>query len=557
MKLSKKLFKQFSFIAIASILLTAVFSTAAFWFVFTNQEETDLRIYAQTVTRAYNIEHDSDISNDYSSENIRITLIAPDGNVLFDSEDGVEINSMENHSDRPEFQSAIKNGTGSSNRMSSTLNSITYYYAIKTDDGNVLRVSKTVGSVLSIFINIFPAIVVIMLIVFVICLLMSKRSTRRIIVPIERMTKNIDDTLYEELVPLAETISSQQKEIRKQMHKLQLEKDKIATLIQNMSEGFILIDMDRNVLMSNNSAASLIGANNGKITGKNLLVYSRNETIIECVDSALEGEGKSGDITINGRVLQIMTNPVYSNGKQNGVICLIIDISAKKKAEKMRREFTANVTHELKTPLTSISGYAEIIASGLARPDDVQGFAKKIHKESGRLLSLIGDIIELSQLDESTSSEDFVPLDISGIANEVADDLRSNAAKNGIQISVDAETAVIKGNRNQIYELVYNLCDNAIRYNRPDGKVKITVKENDNKPYIIVSDTGIGIPEKHRKRVFERFYRVDKSRSKETGGTGLGLAIVKHIAEHHGGNVTLESGQQGTTFTVSFNTNHN
>lgn len=552
MKLSKRLVKRFYIIAIVSILLTAVFSTVAFWFVFAGQEQNDLRIYAETVVREYNSQKDFSVANDYSTENMRVTLIDPDGNVLFESSDGVEVSTMENHSDRPEFKEALESGSGSSNRMSATLNNITYYYAIKTYDGNVLRFSKTAGSMLAIFISIFPSIILIMAFVFLICVAMSRRSARRIIEPIKNMSENLDETPYEELVPLAETISSQQKEIKKQIQKLQLEKDKIDTLIQNMSEGFILLDIERNVLMSNHSAAKLIGASEDEITGKSLLAYSRNETVIDCVDSAIAGKGKSGDMTINGRVLQIITNPVYSNKKQNGVICLIIDVSAKKRAEKMRREFTANVTHELKTPLTSISGYAEIIASGLARPDDVQGFAKKIHKESGRLLSLIGDIIELSQLDESSSSEDYSPVDLAGIAYEVADDLRSNAEKLNVKITVDAEKTVISGNRNQLYELIYNLCDNAIRYNKPDGKVNITVKHDEKCSVIKVADTGIGIPEKHHKRVFERFYRVDKSRSKETGGTGLGLAIVKHIAEQHGGSVTLKSGESGTEFTVKF-----
>ena len=218
----------------------------------------------------------------------------------------------------------------------------------------------------------------------------------------------------------------------------------------------------------------------------------------------------------------------------------------------MRREFTANVTHELKTPLTSISGYAEIIASGLVKPDDIPNFANKIHKESGRLLSLISDIMELSQLDEKFSDEEFAPVDLAGVAAEVAEDLRSNAEKHGITITVDTKTAVINGNRNQIYELIYNLCDNAIRYNRENGSVKIITGDDNEHPFVKVADTGIGIPEKHHKRVFERFYRVDKSRSKETGGTGLGLAIVKHITERHGGEISLESSEQGTTFTARF-----
>lgn len=552
MKLSKKLLKRFSTIAIVSILLTAVFSTFAFWFVFSEQEKADLRIYAQTMARAYNADLEKTLSDENNLENLRVTIIEPDGTVIYDSDESLDTNSMENHADRPEVVSALENGYGSSSRMSSSLNSITHYYAVKADDGNVLRVSTTNSSIVQVFVRILPAIIFIVVLVFIICNAMARRSTQRIIEPIKQMSEGLNNPAYDELVPLAETINSQQKQIRRQVRRLQLEKNKIATLIQNMAEGFILVDMDKNVLMSNHSASKLIGADEEELTGNSLLAYSRNEIVVGCVESALKGDRMNGDVTINGRVLQIITNPVYSNDKQNGVICLIIDVSEKKKAEKMRREFTANVTHELKTPLTSISGYAEIIASGLARPDDVQGFANKIHKESGRLLSLIGDIIKLSQLDESASGEEFATVDLSNVAYEVAEDLRANAEKHNVEILVDARTAMINGNRNQLYELVYNLCDNAIRYNRPEGKVKITVEDSGDNAIVKVADTGIGIPEKHRSRVFERFYRVDKSRSKETGGTGLGLAIVKHIAEHHGGSVTLESSNKGTTFIVKF-----
>ncbi len=552
MKLKKKLLTRFSLIATVSIILTAVFSTAAFWLVFSSQENTELIICAQTTVNAYNVDKSSIKSNGYESNILRVTLISPEGKVLYDSEPNVELSSFENHSDRPEFVSAMENGIGQSQRMSSTLGSTTYYYAIKADDGNIVRVSCTISNYIQMFLRLMPSIVFIILVVFVICIAMSKRSTKRIIIPIERMYENPDKVPYEELIPLAETIKSQQKEIRKQIRRLQLEKDKINTLIKNMSEGFILIDMDKKVLMSNPSASKLIGAEDNEIEGTSLYVYVRNEVVMDCVDSALKGESKTGDVTINGRVLQLITNPVYSNDKQNGVICLIIDVSAKKKAEKMRREFTANVTHELKTPLTSISGYAEMIASGLVEPDDVQGFAKKIHKESGRLLSLIGDIIELSRLDESSSGENFAPVNLASIAKEVAEDLKSNAEKHNVTINADTKKVVIKGNRNQLYELVYNLCDNGIRYNREGGQVSITVDSDDNGKYIRVSDTGIGIPAKHHSRIFERFYRVDKSRSKETGGTGLGLAIVKHIAERHSGTVTVESNKNGTTFIVEF-----
>ena len=546
MKLSKKLLKNFSVIAVVSILLTAVFSTATFWFVFSDEQEAEVRQYTDKIISVYNSDSEIDLSKYYGIGDFRVTLIKSDGSVVSDSVD-TDVNSMPNHSDRPEFEQAIKDGNGSSHRMSETLNKITYYYAEKTADGSVIRVAKTIDSIYGIFLFVIPSILIIMIGVFVVCTILAKRSTKKIIEPIKEMADNGNGSPYDELLPLSQKIASQQRQIKRQMRRLQFEKDKISTLIENMAEGFILIDVDKKVLMSNYSASKLLG-----VIDKTLIAFSRNEVLNDCVDKALSGESKNGDTTVKGRALQIITNPVYSNGEKNGAICLIIDVSAKKKAEKMRREFTANVTHELKTPLTSISGYAEIIASGLVKPDDIPNFANKIHKESGRLLSLISDIMELSQLDEKFSDEEFAPVDLAGVAAEVAEDLRSNAEKHGITITVDTKTAVINGNRNQIYELIYNLCDNAIRYNRENGSVKIITGDDNEHPFVKVADTGIGIPEKHHKRVFERFYRVDKSRSKETGGTGLGLAIVKHITERHGGEISLESSEQGTTFTARF-----
>ncbi|HCF47071.1 MAG TPA: histidine kinase [Ruminococcus sp.] len=550
-KLSKKLLKNFSVIAVVSILLTAVFSTAAFWFVFSDEQEAEVRQYTDKIISVYNSNSEIDLSKYYGIGDFRVTLIKSDGSVVSDSVD-TDVNSMPNHSDRPEFEQAIKDGNGSSHRMSETLNKITYYYAEKTADGSVIRVAKTIDSIYGIFLFVIPSILIIMIGVFVVCTILAKRSTKKIIEPIKEMADNGNGSPYDELLPLSQKIASQQRQIKRQMRRLQFEKDKISTLIENMAEGFILIDVDKKVLMSNYSASKLLGADDDGVTDKTLIAFSRNEVLNDCVDKALSGESKNGDTTVKGRALQIITNPVYSNGEKNGAICLIIDVSAKKKAEKMRREFTANVTHELKTPLTSISGYAEIIASGLVKPDDIPNFANKIHKESGRLLSLISDIMELSQLDEKFSDEEFAPVDLAGVAAEVAEDLRSNAEKHGITITVDTKTAVINGNRNQIYELIYNLCDNAIRYNRENGSVKIITGDDNEHPFVKVADTGIGIPEKHHKRVFERFYRVDKSRSKETGGTGLGLAIVKHITERHGGEISLESSEQGTTFTARF-----
>lgn len=414
----------------------------------------------------------------------------------------------------------------------------------------VFSISKNIDHAFSLLLQLLPILFLVLIIVFVLCFIVSKRTIEKIVAPIINIENNSDGVQYEELSSVSKTISSQQKQINKQVSRLQLEKDRIDTLIQNMSEGFIMLDMDKKMLMCNHSASKYLGSTSEGAVGESFLTFSCNELLCECIDKAFSGKRSSNEGDINGRVLQIIASPVYSNREQKGVICLIIDVSAKRKAEKMRREFTANVTHELKTPLTSISGYAEMIETGIVAPEDIERFAGKIRKESGRLLSLIGDIIELSELDENTRPVEYAEVSLSELSKEVAEDLHTNANKHEITINVSAQDNVlIKGNRNQIYELIYNLCDNAIRYNHSGGSVNVTVKKEDSKAILSVSDTGIGIPLKHQKRVFERFYRVDKSRSKETGGTGLGLAIVKHIAEIHDGNITLKSNESGTTFT--------
>ena len=543
-----------------------VFSTAAFWFIFSSSEKTTLKDYTNIAANLYNKNSSYELLHDLSSSRIRVTLLDGNGNVLLESDDGVDVTKMGNHSNRPEFINAMKNGYGDDSRKSETLGNVTYYYAVKTSNGNVLRLSETMENGYSIFMHLVPILFAVIIIVFILCCVLSKRSTKKIIAPIENLESNVDGNQYEELSSISRTISSQQKQINKQVSRLQLEKDRIDTLIQNMSEGFIMLDMDKNMLMCNHSASKYLGTDSEGTVGESLISFSRNEVLCECVDKAFSGERSSNEGNINGRVLQIIASPVYSNSEQKGVICLIIDISAKRKAEKMRREFTANVTHELKTPLTSISGYAEIIESGIVAPEDIERFAGKIHKESGRLLSLIGDIIELSELDENTRPVNYDKVDLSGLSREVAEDLHTNANKHEVVIKVNAEDKIlINGNRNQLYELVYNLCDNAIRYNRKGGNVTVTVKKEDENAVLSVADTGIGLVDQDyiievsdtgrgislidQGRVFERFFRCDAGRDKETGGTGLGLAIVKHIAERHDGTITLKSNENGTVFT--------
>ena len=325
MKLKKKLLTRFSLIATVSIILTAVFSTAAFWFVFSSQENTDLIICAQTTVNAYNVDKSSIKSNGYESNILRVSLISPQGEVLYDSEPNIEISSFENHSDRPEFVSALEKGSGQSKRMSDTLGKTTYYYAIKADDGNIVRVSCTIENYIQVFLRLMPSLVFMIIVVFIVCIAMSRRSTKRILIPIEKMYENPDKVPYDELIPLADTIKSQQKEIRSQIRKLQLEKDKINTLIKNMSEGFILIDMDKNVLMSNPSASKLIGAEDNEIEGTSLYAYSRNEVVMECVDSALKGESKSGDVTQVQFSTKVASGIVDGSSEDDGKLRYSVD----------------------------------------------------------------------------------------------------------------------------------------------------------------------------------------------------------------------------------------
>ena len=344
-------------------------------------------------------------------------------------------------------------------------------------------------------------------------------------------------------------------EIKKQFDDLQEQRDRITTLIANMLEGFIMLDVDKVILVENGSAKKLLKTKHHNNEGKNILEVYQNDTLLESVNKASKGESTVNEVKLNKKTVKLYVSPVYTNGEVVGVICLLLDITAQKKTEKLRREFTANVTHELKTPLTSISGYAEMIENGMVtEPEDMQKFAGRIHKEAGRLISLIGDIMRLSKMDDKAYQiEGVKKVNLKDTVEEAVETLEMSTRKNNITIETDLQDVTVTGNETQLFELVYNLCDNAIRYNKPNGKVYITLKTENESPVLVVKDTGIGIEKKHKERIFERFYRVDKSRSKETGGTGLGLAIVKHIAEIHNAKIKVDStvGEE-TEITVTF-----
>lgn len=556
MKLKSKLTGRLCIIGLVSVILTAVSATLAFWFVFSQQAQDDLKTYAALMSASLeqSATQDADALPKLNEGGYRVTMISSGGNVLYESDPAASKTHMDNHKDRPEIKQAFETGEGASARQSDTIGRVTYYHAVRLQNGDVLRVSKQVDSVFSVFGGIIPILIVIAVYVLLVCLVMAAEMTKGIIKPIENMAKDPDAAAYDELVPFSKMIERQRREIEEQMERIQQETDKINTIIANMEEGFVLLDSDKNVLMLNDSAQHLLQCGAPQIIGSSFIRLTRNESVNHCVDCASGGKGMEAVFETGGRHLQALANPVYSKGEQIGVICIIVDLTGKRELDIMRQEFTANVSHELKTPLTSISGYAEMIESGLAKDSDIKTFAAKIHKEAGRLVALIGDIIKLSQLDEEPAKpKQDVRVDMAALVEECADSLVISADKHKVSIETDTVPCVVRGDRGMLYELVYNLCDNAIRYNKENGSVLLRVRPQDGKTVLTVKDTGIGIPKEHQARIFERFYRVDKSRSKQTGGTGLGLAIVKHIAEQNRASIQLKSKDgEGTEITVTF-----
>lgn len=541
-------------------LVTAILVSLITWLVFfnafQNQVNADLKTDAQLIATSYDYITDDNNLQDFAKGQTRITLIKADGNVIFDSEK----KSDENHLERSEIQAALQDGEGYSSRYSETTRTNTYYYAMKLSNGNILRVAKDADALNSVFTSILPYMILIFIMLLIMSLAIGFFLTKKIINPITKLSESVDDIgtdidaddIYPELSPFITEIIAQKREIRYQLGKVEREKNKVAAIIQNMSEGMILLDLDKNILLMNEATKRIFNVGDVTLKHDSLLYISRDKDVNDCVDKALDGENSSLELMLNGRIYQMIANPVASQGEQIGVICLIIDITEKKEMESMRQEFTANVSHELKTPLTSISGYAEMIEAGIVKEEDIKNFAGRIRKESARLLSLISDIILLSRLDNSQKAEAIrkETVNLLTIAQKCADDIAVQAERQGVVVRVSGEEYIMRGNITLLTELVQNLCDNAVRYNRDkDGKVDITVGNG----FIDVKDTGIGIPPEHRARIFERFYRVDKSRSKERGGTGLGLAIVKHICELYDAKIELKSSEGfGTEIKITF-----
>lgn len=480
----------------------------------------------------------------------RLTLVAQDGTVLYDNR--TNASEMENHSVRPEIAAAEQNGTGEDNRLSETFAKQTFYYAVRLKNGDVLRISATADSVFGALSNASPWIVLIILLALLVAALLAGWLTGLFLKPIEALDLHepMKGEAYDELSPLLHRMDKQNHKIQAQMDELQRRQAEFDDITARMDEGLVLFSGKGMILFANHAARALFPHDSAE---GSYLTLCRDANYIQVVEQALDGNGAHGKLERNGRIYELTASSVEENSAWHAAVLLIVDITERERAEQQRQEFTANVSHELKTPLTSIMGYAEIIAGGIAKPEDIAPFAGKIRTEAQRLLALIEDIIHLSRLDEGGETVAFEPVELSALCDTVRGRLQSKAAGKGITLRIEGEPAAVSGQRRTLEQMIFNLTDNAINYNKPQGSVTLTTGTESGRPFVRVADTGIGIAPADQQRVFERFYRVDKSHSKMTGGTGLGLSIVKHGAALHHAEVELKSALgKGTCITLRF-----
>ena len=482
---------------------------------------------------------------------LRVTWVAASGEVLYDSD--ADETTMENHLAREEIAEALQNGYGDSTRNSATISKKTIYYACRLSDGTVLRVSGTQDSVFGILFSILKPMAWVLLAALLLALVLSYRVSKRVVRPLNELDLEHPQKVetYEELTPLLEKISAQNRQIRAQMEQLRRSQEEFAAVTGHMSEGLLVIDAKMRLLFCNEAAKRLLHI--GQAETQSLLTVNRSAPFREAAEEALQGKHAQESVTLDGRIYQLMANPAYDGQTLTGAVLLLLDVTEREDRERLRREFTANVSHELRTPLTSISGFAELIREGLAKSEDIPRFADRICRESQRLLALIEDILRLSQLDEGGTAEEMTPQKLDELVCSVVQQLAPVAKEKEISITTDTAPCEVMGVRRILEELIYNLCDNAVKYNRPKGSVRVTAKSLEGVPTLIVADTGIGIPEAEQERVFERFYRVDKSHSKAIGGTGLGLSIVKHAAAFHHAEISMKSKVgEGTEIVLRF-----
>ena len=548
--MTKKIFQSILLVAgcvlLASLLIIMGFLYDYFGGVEENQLRDELSLAAAAVE-----DGGTDYLSRLTADRCRLTWIAADGSVLYDTRTDAE--SLENHASRAEVSQALTTGTGESTRYSSTLMEKTMYYAQRLDDGTVLRISISRATVGMIAVGMIQPLLIVLIVALILSGLLARRLSRRIVDPLNSLDLEhpLDNDAYEELSPLLKRIHRQHVEIQTQLRELREKTDEFTQITGSMREGLVLLDEHGSILSINAAAQTLFGAD-AQCVGRDFLTVERSHEISAAIQAAVTDGHSEVRAERAGRVYQFDISRITSDGKLLGTVILAFNITEQEFAERNRREFTANVSHELKTPLQGIIGSAELIENGMVRPDDLPRFVGHIHAEAARLVTLIDDIIRLSQLDEGDAMP-TEPVDLLAVSQEAAENLHDAAAARDVTVSVTGQSAVIPGVRRLLYEVVYNLCDNAIKYNRGGGRVDMTVAADAGGSSITVADTGIGIAPEHQSRVFERFYRVDKSHSKASGGTGLGLSIVKHAVQYHHGRIELESTPgTGTTIRVVF-----
>lgn len=548
--MNKKIFRSSVAVALVVLISSIVLIMSILFQYFENQLQSELESEANYI--AYAVENQGiDYINNFSNSSKRITLISPDGDVLADT--SADESGLENHSDRQEVIDALKNGKGTSIRYSKTLAEKTIYYAMKMQDGNILRVSTTQYTVAAILFSIIQPILIVFVIAVAISFALAQKVSKSIIKPINEL--DLDNPLnnepYDELAPLLRKISKQKHTIEKQIKEAEHKQEEFRLITENMKEGFIVVDNKRNLLTYNRSALKLLGISRDKPDD---ILSADNDKLTFVIDKALDGVREKSNLTLNDNYYSLIANPVFENGNVIGAVVLIIDVTESVKREQLRQEFTSNVSHELKTPLTSISGFAEIMKNGGTPDSVVTDFSSSIYDEAQRLITLVNDIIKISELDEKNARVDCEEVDLYELSADIINRLKPIADKRNISLNLIGESIVVSGTEKILDEMIYNLCDNAIKYNVDSGTVDIILSESSHHIKLTVRDTGIGIPQSEQNRVFERFYRVDKSHSKEIGGTGLGLSIVKHAAIYHNAEIKLKSEfGKGTSITVIFN----
>ncbi len=548
--MTKKIFHAIFTVALVVLLASIGIATSFLYEYFNSSQVKQLKAELSRVSDIVN-EKGVKYFDSFDPTVFRFTLVDTDGTVLYDTQ--ANINEMENHADREEVIEAFKNGKGSGARSSSTLTEKTFYEAVLLENGKVLRISVSQLTAGALILGMLPAICAVILAAAVLAIILSHTMAKKITEPLMKLDLEhpTDNSTYEELTPILTKVHRQHKQIKTQMETLRRKSDEFEQIISSMNEGLVLLD-EHGMVLSMNAAAKKIFAVKKEIKDSDFLLVDRTSKMSKAIWKALEGKHSQYTEERDGSEYQFTINPIESDGKVLGAVILVFDISDRAFLERNRQEFTANVTHELKTPLQSIIGSAELLENGLVKPEDTARFVGNIRKEATRLVSLINDIIRLSQLDEN-SEPATETVELSEVAKEVVEVLTVSAAKKNIELSLEGGPLNIYGVRRYVYEIIYNLCDNAIRYNVEGGKVEIKIKNDNDRAVVSVKDTGIGIAPEHQSRIFERFYRVDKSHSKETGGTGLGLSIVKHAVQYHNGKITLDSEKgKGTTITVTF-----